>query len=282
MSALAGSAMLTSKDVSYEDSTLKLLYTTQLAAEQYAKNMFAMGSILGNRLYDPSVGSSPASNSIAINWQSSVSGLSNPSGNTISALVRLCSPMDNYAIVAPGLSSARAVTVQATFGFIPSVHMLGVSNVTLPGQSTSGLQKLLVIMVFDCSGSMDDDTEVTAIERRWSVAADGNAINNTNNGRGEYIYQVVSSPGGGSGAGQLWQVLGHDDGNQPNGTAVNVLPPQNLDFVGKTYGTVSIPYAGSAKAFDILGTPLAFDYAIRSYVPWPAGSAGLSGYRLQS
>jgi len=273
--ALAGSAALTSKDVSYEDNTLKLLYTTQLAAEQYSKNMFAMGNILGDRLYDPAVGSAPSHNSIPVYWQNNISGLANPGGNTVNGLIRLCSPMDNYAIVAAGLSSARAVAVQATFGYVPYVNMLGVSNVTLPAQSTSGLQKLLVIMVFDCSGSMDDDTSVTAVERRWSYPADGKAIDGVNNGRGQYVYQVVSSPGSGSGAGQLWQVLGHDDTYQPNGTAVNVLPPQNLDFVGKTYATVSIPYAASAKAFDQLGTPLAFDYAIASYVPWPAGSAGL-------
>jgi len=273
--ALAGSAMLTSKDVSYEESTLELLYTTQLAAEQYAKNMFAMGAILGNRLYDPALGSAPTSNSIPINWQTNISGLANPGGNSINGLVRLCSPIDNYAIVAAGLTSARAIAVQATFGYVPYLSMLGVTSVGLPAQSTSGLEKLVALMVFDCSGSMDDDTTVTAVERRWSYSGDGPVIDGANNGRGQYVYQVVSSPGSGSGAGQLWQVLGHNSESQPNGTAVNVLPPQNLDFVGKTYATVSIPYAGSAKAFDQLSTPLAFDYAIASYVPWPAGSPNL-------
>jgi len=273
-SALAGSAMLTSKDVSYETQDLTLLNTTQLAAEQYAKNMFAMGNILGNHLYDPGFSSAPSANSIAINWAANTAGLANPSGNTVNVLIQLCSPMDNYAVVSPGLSSARAVYVQATFGYVPYVNILGIGNVGLPAQSTSGLQKLLVIMVFDCSGSMDDDTMVTAVERRWSYAGDG-AVDSANGGRGQYVYQVVSTPGGGSGAGKLWQVLGHDDVFQPNGTAVNVLPPQNLDFMGKIFGTVYHAYASSSSAFDQLNPPLAFDIAIRSYVPWPAASAAL-------
>jgi len=272
-SALAGSAMLTSKDVSYETQDLSLLNTTQLAAEQYAKNMFAMGNILGNHLYDPAFSSAPSANSIAINWVANTAGLANPGGNTVNVLIQLCSPIDNYAVVAHGLSTARAIYVQATFGYVPYVNILGIGNVSLPAQSTSGLQKLLVIMVFDCSGSMDDDTTVTAVERRWSYAGDG-VIDSANGGRGQYVYQVVSTPGGGSGAGQLWQVLGHNDTNQPNGTAVNVLPPQNLDFVGYLYGTIYYPYASSSSTFDQLNPPLAFDMAIRSYVPWPAGPAG--------
>src|SRR5271154_2283057 len=54
-SALAASSMLSSIDVSYEDSSEDQLYTAQTAAAQYAANMFASGVILGTRLYDPNV-----------------------------------------------------------------------------------------------------------------------------------------------------------------------------------------------------------------------------------
>ncbi len=274
--AVAGSAMLTAKDVSYEDSTLDTLYTTQLAAEQYAKNMFCMGNILGQQLYDPAAGTAAPTNGIKVNSVGSAGALPNTTAGTVNLLVRLCAPVNNYAIVAPGTSNGRAVMVQANLGYKPYLNMLGVLNVQLPSTSTSGLQKLAVIMVFDCSGSMDDNTVVTFVERRWTTATavgnypgDSAGATGSNGGRGQYSYDVVGTPN----SGQLWDYTGLNYANQPNGTALNVLPPQNLDFLGKIYENAHVNYSNSGSDFTPTTAPLALDYAIRSYVCWPAGTA---------
>ncbi len=268
--ALSGSAMLTSKDTSYEDSSLDTLYTTQLAAEQYAKNMIAMGQILGTQCYDPKAGTS-VPNGIPVNSVTSASALNNPNAGTLSVLIQLCNPAKSYAIVPAGNSSARAIYIQAAYGYVPFLSVLGVTSVTLPTTSTSGLQKLYVIMVFDCSGSMDDNTTVSFVYRRWTQSTDGVAVDNANGGKGQYVYTVVGSPGDGSGAGQLWQYSGLDYTNQRNGTAVNVLPPQNLDYMGVLFANSYHSYANATSAFDQASPPLAFDMAIAHYVPWQAG-----------
>ncbi len=278
--SLAGTAMLTSKDVSYEDATLDTLYTTQIAAENFAANMFAMGNILGKHLYNRAAsGAQP--NGIEIIAVNSYPNLANPAAGTVKLLVRLCAPISNYTVVAPGTSNGRAIYVQANYAYVPLLSGLGVTSVPIPSNSIGGLQKLAVIMVFDCSGSMDDNTVVTFVERRWTTPiaignypADSAAAAGANGNRGQYSYDVVGSPGSGAAAGQLWQYSGLDYVNEPNGTALNVLPPQNLDYLGYIYANVHTNYANSNVAFDQVSPPLAFDYAIRDYVCWPAGIAG--------
>jgi Flp pilus assembly protein TadG len=266
--ALAGTAMLTSKDTAYENSNLDILYTTQLAAEQYAKNMVALGNILGSQCYD-SAASTAIPGGIPLNYVTSSSALNTPTPGTLNVWVQLCSPINNYQIVAPGNSSARAIYIQAAYGYIPFLRMLGIPSVTLPTTSTSSLQKLYVIMVFDCSGSMDDNTVVSFVYRRWSESTDGTAIDNANGGKGQYVYNVVGSPGSGTGAGQLWQYSGLDYSAAQNGTALNVLPPQNLDFIGIIFAN---NYSGSfANASSVFTNGLAYDMAIAHYVPWMAG-----------
>ncbi len=265
--ALSGSAMITSKDTSFEDSSLDTLYTTQLAAEQYAKNMVSMGNILGMQCYDPAM-NPKITNGVKLNWVGSTAALANPAPGTCNVCVQLVSPINNYVVVPPGNSSARGVWVQASFGYIPFLHLLGVHSVSLAASSTSSLQKLYVIMVFDCSGSMDDNTEVSFVYRRWSDSSDSAAVQAKNGGKGQYVYTVVGTPGNG----QLWQYAGLDYGAEPNGTAVNILPPQNLDFLGFVYGNTNFSYANSNTAFDNANPPLAFDIAIADYVPWPAGT----------
>jgi len=265
--ALSGSAMITSKDTSFEDSSLDTLYTTQLAAEQYAKNMVSMGNILGMQCYDPAMNPKIA-NGVKLNWVGSTAALAHPAPGTCNVCVQLVSPINNYVVVPPGNSSARGVWVQASFGYIPFLHLLGVASVGLAASSTSSLQKLYVVMVFDCSGSMDDNTEVSFVYRRWSDSSDSAAVQAKNGGKGQYVYTVVGTPGNG----QLWQYAGLNYDAEPNGTAVNVLPPQNLDFLGFVYGNTNFSYANSNTAFSNANPPLAFDIAIADYVPWPAGT----------
>ena len=272
--ALAGTAMLTSTDLSYEDGGGDKLYTTQLAAEQYAKNMLALGTILGMQCYDPSAGSAVAGG-IPVSQVASSAALNNTSPGQLNVWVQVCSPLNNYAVVAPGNSTGRALYIQAAYGYIPFLSILGINSVTLPASSTGSLQKLYVMLAFDCSGSMDDNTVVSFVYRRWTQSPgtsngtstiDDGAADQANNNKGQYVYTVVGNPGS---TGQLWEYSGLNYGALPCGTALNVLPPQNLDYLGIIYGnTYNGSYAGANTYFS---GGLAFDMAIADYVPWQAG-----------
>ncbi len=267
--ALSGSAMLTGQDISFETSaSLGSLQQDQIAAMDYAKNSFCMGYILGQQAYDVSIGAQAGGipvTQVFSGWQTG-----QPSAGGISVYIGLCSPVNSYNVVPAGNSTGRAILVEAGYGYVPWLASLGVPSIPITATSTGGLQKLMVIMVFDVSGSMDDDTVVSFVYRRWSNSTDSSSIQSANGNQGEYVYQVVGSPGT---TGQLWEYSGFNYGVQPNGTALNVLPPQNLTYIGSIYnGNYTGPGGGSNTSPYNAATgspPLAFDFAIRSYVPWP-------------
>ena len=163
----------------------------------------------------------------------------------------------------PGLISASSIRVDAYYGY--SLPLLGGMNIgpfTMNASSTGGLPQLDVILCFDMSGSMDDFTNVTFVNRYW---VDTRAPANTLNGAtltqfetaaglpvgtwtgGCVEYDIPPSPasyGGdplnsppfwasgsdGSASGPLYYVLGcNTNPNSENGTALNVQPPMNLN-----------------------------------------------------
>jgi len=260
--AMAGSAILSSQDLSYGDANQDQIYTAQTAAAQYAKNMFCAGAILGTRLYDPNAMSS--GQRIAVNSVDSGSALMSVAANKVNVWIQLASPSQNNATYLPGNVQGRAFFIKAAYGYVPSLSALGiVSSLAVPAQSNASTQLLNVIMVFDCSGSMDDNTRVSFVERIWD---------NTQN---KYNYQLAGNPGANN---QLWQYTGLNYAAAPNGTAVNVLPPQNLTNLGYLFPVVnqatgavtvtSFAFGGSNTYFSA-NPPLALDMAMRAYCAAP-------------
>lgn len=150
-----------------------------------------------------------------------------------------------------GLIPATNLRVDAYYGYKPPIlGGLGIGPFTMFASSQGGLPQLDVILCFDTSGSMDDFTNATFINRYWVDTRIGTLsptdVNNlglpsTFSG-GCIEYDIPKSAGkwstnppywtatqDGSASGPLYYVMGCDQSTTSNnGTAVNVQPPENL------------------------------------------------------
>lgn len=158
--ALAGTAMLTSYDVSNDVSPpyQKLLDAQQNSAA-YAYNMFLMGNVLGRWIRGNCALVSDI-NSLATN----VDGESK-------CCIGLVNRQNNFSIVQatrPQNKDGTAIGVFAGYGYHPVfISFFGVGNVGIRASSIGGLPQVDAILVLDYSGSMDDRTIVTVIKRYW-------------------------------------------------------------------------------------------------------------------
>lgn len=228
--ALAGTAMLASADISNDvnppppDPSSKL-YIAQQNSAAYARNMFQAGNILGHPL-------GAAANVTAI---SDLTPAGPVPTNACNMLVGLANPENNFQSVDAGDVNGKAVMVFAAFGYHPVfLSVIGVQNMWLRGQSTGGLPQVDSVMVFDYSGSMDDNTRVTMVRRYWdrratppSGSPDGmtDATNPVGPSNGCIRYKPIVPW---STACELTEYIKFDFTNFPTGTHLNVLPPQNL------------------------------------------------------
>src|SRR5579883_1428655 len=159
-SALAGTAMLTSYDVSNDPNYTKLLNAQQNAAA-YSYNMFVMGNVLGNWLRGN------------VNLVSSLSALGTTTPGQSNVVIGLVDPQNNFAIVpptTPANAAGKAIGVYAGYGYHPIfISFFGVGNVGILASSVGGLPQVDAVLVMDYSGSMDDLTPITIISRCWDA-----------------------------------------------------------------------------------------------------------------
>ncbi|MBK9144119.1 MAG: VWA domain-containing protein [Candidatus Melainabacteria bacterium] len=157
--ALAGTAMLTSYDVSNDPGLTKLANAQQNAAA-YAYNMFQMGNVLG-RFLNTNTSLVP-----------DLASLTTTTDGEAKVVIGLVDPLNSFATVdptPPGNANGRAIAVFAGYGYHPVfISFYGVGNVGIRASSIGGLPQVDAILVFDYSGSMDDLTKVTLIKRWWN------------------------------------------------------------------------------------------------------------------
>ena len=255
-SALAGTAMLTSLDISNDDATASKLGIAQQQACAYARNMFQAGNMLGQ----------PLSTANVVSPYSAVAAIGNPGDCNV--MISLADPQQQFLGVAPVFPdrlNGRAIMCYAGYTYNPVfLGVIGVGKVLLQANSGGGLPQVDAVLVFDYSGSMDDATNVTFIRRTWdsTVASAGGA----SNGRMDYSQLTASVPAalgdGGSGAVQgnnhgvvhyievpppgashrMSDYLVHDYVAQPNGLTINVLPPQSLPAADSVYSMAANKY----------------------------------------
>lgn len=243
-SALAGTAMLTSYDVSNDPSFTKLADAQQNAAA-FSYNMFNMGNILGTFLQ--------GNTSLVTN----LSQLTTTTDGEAKVVIGLVDPQNSYQVIdptPPQNQNGRAIAVFAGYGYHPIfISFYGVGNVGILASSIGGLPQVDAILVFDYSGSMDDLTQVSFVKRWWNP--------NPDNGRGytggepdsrswrtglDFLQTIgIQSPGLTSGhtrgciqydLAPSADVSNHSIINYVDldlvaniqGTSVNGLPPQNL------------------------------------------------------
>lgn len=158
--ALAGTAMLTSYDVSNDvNPPFQKLLDAQQNSAAYAYNMFLMGNVLGRWV---------RSNCALV---SDINSLATTVDGESKCCIGLVNRQNNFSIVQavrPQNKDGTAIGVYAGYGYHPVfISFFGVGNVGIRASSVGGLPQVDAILVLDYSGSMDDRTMVTLIKRYW-------------------------------------------------------------------------------------------------------------------
>jgi hypothetical protein len=188
------------------------------------------------------------------------------------------------------LTPAARLQVVAYYGYsLPILGGIGIGPFTMTASATGGLPQLDIVLCFDVSGSMDDFTNVSFVNRYWvnwngvgkagstmsatdadNIAAyAGAGLDHTNWTGGCIEYDVCQSAGGmtyssnspywtqapdSSSSGPLYYVAGcAGSASSFNGTAVNVQPPMNLnqaiEFPNKLW------FSAAQRSTQIAGPP---------------------------
>lgn len=231
--ALAGAATLASSD------NIDALDAHNQASNT-ALNTFQKNNVLGRSLSGATIGGGTGTDHIDINF---------------------LDPHDNNSIVAPGDPKGKIVQVTANITFQPLFGFLGSYNYPLAAISNGGVPNLDVVLCFDVSGSIDDQTPVTFIRRRWS--------NNT------IVYDIPTTRAGSPvqplARGPLYDIIGPP----ATGTRSNGVYPQHLSLTNQS--DVRWPLVFSEKpgvtgsAVGLRGTP---NYG-RPPGNCPPGTAGI-------
>ncbi len=126
-------------------------------------------------------------------------------------------PNNNDAVVNLGDPNGKVIRVNSSFGLVPSFgQYLGLTTLPIEGIASAGVPQLDVVLCFDVSGSIDDQTPVTFVKRVWNGAT------------GKIDYNVTSaragSPAGALAQGTIYSILGPP----ATGTGFNANYPQAL------------------------------------------------------
>ncbi len=140
-----------------------------------------------------------------------------PAPENSSLFVEFLDPNNNNQPVALGDPNGKTVRITASFGLKPAFGpFLGMGSVPLRVTNSGGVPDLDVVLCFDCSGSIDDQTLVSFVKREWA----GDPVN------GQINYTIARTASGVNGQGHIYDILGP----VPSGTRLNALPPQYLDL----------------------------------------------------
>lgn len=212
--ALAGAATLAGSDV-------KDPYTAQSNAQATALHEFQQNSVAGT--------------SLAAATQA-VSNSSNPAVGGSSLYIEFLDPHNNNQVVTMGDPAGKIVKAYGALGFQPAFgKFLGIGNVPLRGVASGGVPQLDLIMCFDVSASMDDQTPVTFVRRTWDPAKSKVTYTKTSCAGG--------APAGATAEGPMYQVIGPP----PTGSACDALPPQNLSVANQSDHNYRLQFNGALR-----------------------------------
>ncbi len=140
-----------------------------------------------------------------------------PDANECFLMIEFLDPLTGNVVPA-GDSKGKCVRATGIYGLEPSFgKFIGISTVPLRAISSGGVPELDLVVCFDLSGSMDDQTPVTFVRRQWQ----GDLLT----GRIQHII-TSAAPGSAAGAaanGTIYDIIGPP----PTGTRVNGIAPQN-------------------------------------------------------
>ena len=246
---------------SYEVNRVEVC-RAQLRSATEAAALAAAATLASQDNTDPSAAHNEAlQTAISTFMQNSVAGTSltnailaatnadSPSANNSSLFIEFLDPNNNNQVVNLGNPAGKIVRITSAFGLLPSFsNFLGLSSVPLRTTALGGVPDLDVVLCFDCSGSIDDQTPVTMVRREWTSVAPA---------RVRYVIPPTrsGSVAGPTAQGRLYDIIGP----VPTGTRVNAMYPQYLSLLSQSG-------SGGNR------WPLNFNASLRSTAPAASGS----------
>jgi len=172
----------------------------------------------------------------------------NPAGNKASINVRLLNPNSTppNQPVQLGDPNGRIVQVVGAYGLVPAFGtFLGISGpYTLRADGLGRVPQLDIVLCFDVSASIDDQTPVTFVRRYWS--------------QGENRVKHAITPAragaptnGGLASGRLYDIVGP----QPTGSSLNGHYPQSLEQASGTGHSRPLDFRPSLRGTPNTGSP---------------------------
>ena len=195
--------------------------TNHSQAETAAQQAFVANTILGTLLSD-------------VNYYDSQSGTtagaiakSQPASNAANFFIEFLD--STGAQTAWGSPSGRVVHIVAVFGEQPAFgQYVGIPTVDVVCESKAQVPQMDIMMCFDVSSSIDDQSKVTWVKRWWN----GSKIQ----------YDIATTSTGSKGEGSIYSVLLPT----PLGASVNIEYPQTLDY--SSVYTNKLNFNGSLRA----------------------------------
>ena len=225
-SALAGAASMASSDLTDLNQTHQVAIDASL-------NTFKDNSIFEKKL---------------ANAARSYSKDQQPDANATLMYIELLDPVGPppNSQVAFGDSRGRIVHVIASYGLTPVFGgFLGISGpFTIRADAYGRVPQLDLVLCFDISGSIDDQTPVTFVKRYWDTTNKRIIYKLTNARAGAPTTGLMAS-------GKLFDILGAP----PEGTGVNAVPPQNLDNSSSSSHSRRLTFSPTLRGSPNAGSP---------------------------
>ncbi len=187
-----------------------------------------------------------AINEYSLSSASNVSSKShNPSGNASSVFVELLNV--NNQPVNLGNIDGRIVHVVGAFGLVPVFgKFLGLGGpYTIRADANGQVPNIDLALPFDTSGSIDDQTPISAICAYWDTRGTTSGTNPTADDRVSFR---LANNGTKDGNGRMYDVFNNPSAPSPTGLSVQAGPMQNLSIINGDTG------AGDGNRFQFHNT----------------------------
>ncbi|MBX3138498.1 VWA domain-containing protein [Candidatus Obscuribacterales bacterium] len=172
----------------------------------------------------------------------------NPAKNEASIYVRLLDPNSSppNQPVELGNPNGRIVQVVGAFGLTPAFGtFLGITGpYTLRSEGLGRVPQLDIVLCFDVSASIDDQSPVTFVRRYWNSA------------QGRIRHLIINArPGapttGGLASGKLYDIIGP----QPTGSSLNAHYPQSLEQANTSGHSRPLSFNAALRGTPNTGSP---------------------------
>jgi hypothetical protein len=170
-----------------------------------------------------------------------------PTANQALIFLEFLDPHNDNSPVSLGDPKGKIIRVNGIFGLEPAFgKFLGLTSVPVRTTSSGGVPMLDVALCFDVSASIDDQTPVTFVRRRWNPTT------------GRIVYNTAStasgSPAGTLAQGKIFDILGPP----PTGSSVDGIFPQHLSSTNSSQSTYDLYFSevsgASGSAVGLRGT----------------------------